>query len=135
MTESFAKTTKKAILKDHNIGIDCPPNERFTSMAMSKHNETQFRRNENEPEIVRVKRDENDVNPPIPSDIRCITVPPPPKKILDTVPTVGFMGHRPVYRPPIVKIEPKLLNKPVFEDETKIEEGFSKNVEDKVKFI
>ena len=100
---------------------------------MSKHNESQFRRNENEPEIVRVKRDENDVNPPIPSDIRCITMPPPPKKVIENVPTVGFMGHRPIYRPPIIKIQPKFYEKSYSNEGIMLKDGFEKKVVEKVK--
>eukprot|EP00829_Urostomides_striatus_P007445 TRINITY_DN1835_c0_g1_i4.p1 TRINITY_DN1835_c0_g1~~TRINITY_DN1835_c0_g1_i4.p1 ORF type:complete len:296 (+),score=66.01 TRINITY_DN1835_c0_g1_i4:1-888(+) len=103
--ESFAKITKKAILGEEPKGTDLSVENRYVSYYKGSHNEKQNRRFFEDPTLLKSTKDKEhfeqyvkpaSANEPAPA--------PTGNPYLLNVPTVGYMGHRPVYRPAIVAI-------------------------------
>ncbi len=103
--ESYAKVTKKAILGEAPKGIDLPPEQKYKSCYGANHNETQHRRYYEDPKILKSKKDEEHYNQYVETKARA-TSPSvfTNNPLLASVPTVGYMGHKPLYRKPIIGI-------------------------------
>lgn len=113
--ESFAKITKKAILGEEPKGCDLSVENRYLSYYKGSHNEKQNRRFcmnllktyiVEDPTLLKSTKDKEQFEQYVkPASAANEAAPAPTgNPYLMNVPTVGYMGHKPVYRPAIVSI-------------------------------
>jgi len=131
--ESYAKITKKAILGEAPKGLDLDPKLKYQSCYAANHNETQHRRYFEDPNILKSKKDTEQFEQIIEKNARATTG-SFTNPLLASIPTVGYQGHKPMYRKHIVSIGAEggqhfdlTTTKAVFEAETLkgVSEGFA----------